>query len=370
MRGRPDSLPSDIALRARAVLGLTSHDEIDRRATQRVRDTARDIARRASIDPSVDVTGDMVDGLCGAVLLSAYPDRLAMRRSSAGQFVMRSGGAVAMDPKDPLANETFVVAADIDARRSSSRLRRAAAVDLELIAPVLGDDVEVESYLTWDKARDDLIQRVVRKVGSIRLDERDLIPTPGEETSRALVERVRATNFAVLGGGPATSLRQRVAFMRHHAGDTWPDMSNKHLLATTDEWLLPYLPSATSRRDLEALDMGMLLQSSLGWDASTSLDRLAPPSYSPPRGRPIPIDYENPAAPTIAVRVQHLFGVTVHPSVLEGAVPLRIQLLSPADRPIQITMDLPGFWKGSWAEVRKDMAGRYPKHDWPVDPSA
>lgn len=370
MRGRPDSLPSDIALRARAVMGMDGHDDIDRRAAGRVHELAKDIARRASVDSRVDVTSDALDGLCGAVLLSAYPDRLAMRRSSPGQFVMRGGGAVSMDSKDPLANETFIVAADIDSRRSSSRLRRAAAVDLELIAPVLGDDVEVESYLLWDKARDDLVHRVVRKVGSIRMDERDLTPTPGEETARALMDRVRATTFAALAGGPASSLRQRVAFLRHHLGEAWPDMSNSRLLATMDEWLLPYLSSATSRRDLESLDMNMLLQSSLGWDAGTSLDRLAPREYSPPRGRPTVIDYGDPSAPTIAVRAQHMFGVKSHPTVLDGRVPLRVQLLSPADRPIQITTDLPGFWKGSWAEVRKDMAGRYPKHDWPVDPGA
>jgi ATP-dependent helicase HrpB len=114
----------------------------------------------------------------------------------------------------------------------------------------------------------------------------------------------------------------------------------------------------------------MVLQSQLGWDASTALEALAPAQFTPPHGRPVDINYADPAAPTIAVRVQHLFGVTTHPSVLNGTVPLRIQLLSPADRPIQITADLPGFWTGSWAEVRKEMAGRYPKHKWPIDPSA
>jgi ATP-dependent helicase HrpB len=114
----------------------------------------------------------------------------------------------------------------------------------------------------------------------------------------------------------------------------------------------------------------MVLQSTLGWDASSQLDQLAPAQFSSPRGQPVDINYADPAAPMISIRVQHLYGVTTHPSVLNNSVPLRIQLLSPAQRPIQITADLPGFWKGSWAEVRKEMAGRYPKHDWPVDPSA
>jgi ATP-dependent helicase HrpB len=369
MRGRPEELPADLALRVKAILGSASHDAVDRGAQFRVRDAAKDIARRSGVSVDDNVSDNAIDSLTGAVLLSAYPDRLAMRRSTPGQFVMRGGGGVTMNNKDGIAREMFIVVADIDAQRSTSRARRAAAVDLELIAPVLGDDVEVESYLLWDKGRDDLVQRVVRKVGSIRIDERDLTPVPGNETTEALLERVRATQLAVLGGGAATQFRQRVAFLRQHLGDEWPDTSNAHLLATLEEWLVPYLSGATSKSDLTAVDITMVLQSSLGWDASVKLDELAPAQFTPPRGRPVDINYADPAQPTMQIRVQHLFGVTTHPSVLNGTVPLRIQLLSPADRPIQITADLPGFWSGSWAEVRKEMAGRYPKHDWPIDPS-
>jgi ATP-dependent helicase HrpB len=369
MRGKPDTLPADLALRVKAVLGIAHHDAADRGATRRVLEAARDIARRSSIHADDNVSDDAVDSLCGVVLLSAYPDRLGMRRTSPGQFVMRGGGGVTMDSKDPIARERFVVAADIDAQRSTSRLRRGAAVDIEFIATVLGDDVELESYLLWDKSRDDLVQRVVRKVGSIRIDERDLQPTPGTETTDALLERVRATNMAVLGNGSATAFRQRIAFLRHHQGDAWPETSNAHLLATLEEWLVPFLAGATSRSDLAKVDVTMVLQSTLGWDASSQLDQLAPAHFSPPRGQPVEINYADPAAPMISIRVQHLYGVTTHPSVLHNTIPLRIQLLSPAQRPIQITADLPGFWKGSWAEVRKEMAGRYPKHDWPIDPS-
>lgn len=370
LRGRPDSLPADLAMRVRAVLDIERHDQVDRGALHRVRDAARDIARRAGISHGVHLSAEVVDSSTGTVLLAAYPDRLAMRRSSPGQFVMREGGAVACDSKDPIAREAFVVAADVDARRGSSRLRRAAAVDLDVIALVLGDDVEVESYLLWDKARDDLVQRVVRKVGSMRIDERDLEPVPGDDTTAALLERVRATQMKVLGDGGAPDLRERVAFLRHHLGDAWPDTSTPRMLATVHEWLAPYLTGATSRAHLAGISVSMVLQTELGWDKSAELDELAPATLSPPRGRPVVINYADPDAPTVAVRVQHLYGVTRHPTVLRGTVPIRLQLLSPADRPIQITSDLPTFWKGSWADVRKDMAGRYPKHDWPVDPGA
>lgn len=370
MRGRPDETPVDLALRVKAVADVATHDLVDRGGLRRVRDAARDIARRASIRPFHDLTSDMIDTLTGQVVLSAYPDRLAMRRSTPGQFVLRSGGAVACDPKDPVAKEPFIVAADISVQRGTARVRMAAAVDLELIAPVLGDDVEVESHLTWDKSRNDLVLRVVRKVGSMRIDERDLSPTPGPDTTAALIERIVATNFAALAGGPATALRQRIGFLRRHLGDEWPDVSSKHLTATVDEWLAPHLAGATCAKDLASLDMTMVVQSMLGWDRSMRLDELAPRLYSPPRGRPVEIDYTDPEAPSVSIRVQHLFGVRVHPTVLEGTIALRVHLLSPADRPIQVTSDVPGFWSGSWADVRKDMAGRYPKHDWPLDPSA
>jgi len=370
LRGRPDTLPADVSLRVRLILDLERHDLADRGAVHRVRDAAHDIARRSGISSDTYVSADMVDSLCGAVLLSAYPDRLAMRRSTPGQFVMREGGAVSCDSKDDIAKEMFIVAADVDSRRGGSRLRRAASVDIELIAPVLGDDVEVESYLMWDKSRDDLVHRVVRKVGSIRIDERDLTPVAGDETTEALIERVKATGMKILSGGAATEFRQRIAFLRHHVGNEWPETSQSHLLATVDEWLRPFLVGATGRKDLAAIDLTMVLQSSLGWDKSSALETLAPAQFAPPHGKPVVINYADADAPTIAVRVQHLFGLTAHPTVLNGQIPLRIQLLSPADRPIQITSDLPAFWTGSWADVRKDMAGRYPKHKWPLDPSA
>lgn len=369
MRVRPDEAPTDIALRTKALIGLDTHDVVDHGASRRVLATARDIARRSSITPDIDLSPDFIDAMCGPLLLSAYPDRLAMRRSSAGQFVMRFGGAVVCNTKDSLATEQFIVAADINAQRNSAQLRRGAAIDLHFIAPVLGDDVEVESYLLWDKQRDDLVQHVVRKVGNIRIDEQDLTPVPGAETTAALLERVRATQFNCLGNGGALGFRQRILFLRHHRGDEWPDVSQKTLLETLNTWLAPYLVGATGKKDLASLDLTMILQSDLGWDRSSQLDELAPRQYLPPRGKPVDINYADPDAPSIAIRVQHLYGLTQHPCVLNGSVPLRLQLLSPADRPIQVTSDLPGFWSGSWADVRKEMAGRYPKHDWPIDPS-
>jgi ATP-dependent helicase HrpB len=164
----------------------------------------------------------------------------------------------------------------------------------------------------------------------------------------------------------ARQLRERVGHLRRTIGEPWPDWSTPALMQTLDDWLAPFLPGATGRRDLDRLDLTTLLRSRLPWPAGSELDALAPTQLELPTGRSAPIDYGGDR-PTASVRVQDLFGVTEHPVV--GGSPLTLQLLSPADRPIQVTADLPGFWAGSWNEVRKEMAGRYPKHQWPVDPS-
>jgi ATP-dependent helicase HrpB len=189
---------------------------------------------------------------------------------------------------------------------------------------------------------------------------------------------VRVTRLGALDMTKAETLRARVAFLRGlgdvgraaspSVGDEWPDWSDAALLRSLDEWLTPYLAHSTGRADLERLDVAMLLTSALSWDQQTMLDELAPAVLVTPKGRPSPIDYTRDP-PTVSVRVQFVFGMKRHPTVAGGRVPLAVELLSPADRPIQITRDLPGFWTGSWAQVRKEMVGRYPKHAGPPEPA-
>jgi len=370
--GRPSELPVDVGLRVDAVLGneIGRVAEIHHGARERVARGARDIARRLGIDPC-EVDSDSVHQMCGALLLAAYPDRLAMRRSSPGQFVLRTGNGALMDRNDGLAGESFVVAADLDGGRGNARIRRAAGITMDDVAGVLGDDLAEDRSLQWDKERDDLVVRVVRRFAALRLDERTMPAPAGEESVAALLDRIRGTRLGLLDWDDASrGVQQRLLFMRRHRGDEWPDVSDRSLLSRLDEWIGPYLVGCTCRDDVRRLDPGMLLRAGLSWDQSAELEVLAPAEYDPPRGRPVRIDYSDPAAPRASIRVQHLFGVTGHPAVLGGAVPLIFELLSPADRPIQITADLPGFWIGSWGDVRKEMAGRYPKHDWLADPSA
>lgn len=370
LRGRPDSLPTDIALRASIVCESFSDERADRGAVRRVADAAKDIARRRKIDHSRTLRESIVEHLSGALLLVAYPDRLAKNRGTKGQFVMRAGGGAWVQERDELATEAFIVAADVDGDRKATRIRRGAGLDADQVALVLGDDVIEEVVVQWDKVRNDLVRTVTRKCGSLRLDERAGPAVAGEDTEKALVERVRSTSLAVLSWDErARSTQRRMLFARTHLGDAWPDVSDKTLIATVNDWFAPYIAGCTCRADLEALDVDMLLRSQLSWDTSAELDSLVPATLTLSNSKEVFIDYSDVNRPLVSVRVQRVFGMRSHPALLSGRIPIVMELLSPADRPIQVTSDLPGFWSGSWADVRRDMVGRYPKHDWPVDPT-
>ena len=364
LRGRPDELPVDLALRVAVVSGAAGHDRADRGAVRRLRDRSRELARRVGIDFDLQrIDHDRT----GNALLLAFPDRLAGRRRP-GQFTMRSGSGAFIADSDPLAQEAFVVAADLDGRTDRARIRLAAAVDADAVVASASDEIKQQRTLRWNPDRDELVESVERRLGAIRLGTQDRRPEPGEETTAALMRRVRDTRLAVLGwSARATRLRRRVEFLNRSVGEPWPDWSVDALIASVDHWLAPYLPGATGRQDLDELDLTTVLRSQLPWPEGAELDRLVPDHLDLPTGRSVPIDYSDDA-PTAAVRVQDLFGVTEHPTA--GSIPIRLELLSPADRPIQVTSDLPGFWSGSWADVRKEMAGRYPKHRWPDDPSS
>ncbi len=372
LRGRPDELPADLALRVGVVCGQ-AHDRADMRDVSRVRDRAADVAQRARVPFDLDSVHAERSGI---VLSLAYPDRVAVRRSQLGQFQLRSGASAWTPPTDPLANERFVVAADLDGKRDNARIRIGAALEVEDVIVALADQIEQRETLLWDKHRDDLVLRRETRLGGMVLVERTVAPTPGDATVSALVDRVRVTRLAALRWtDEAIALRARIAFLRREFGDDetsndyWPDWSDTKLLATLDDWLAPYLVRAVGAADLAQLDITMLLTSQLRWDTSTRLAKVAPTTFATPSGRQVSVDYSRDM-PTASVRVQDLFGMREHPSVANGQVPIALELLSPADRPIQITSDLPGFWAGTWTDVRKEMAGRYPKHQWPTDPTA
>ena len=253
LRGRADELPADLALRVRLVCGHDHHDRADRRDVSRVRDRAGDIAGRASIRLDLD---DVVAQHAGGALALAFPDRVAVRRRQAGQFQMRTGSGAWVAPIDALANEQFIVAADLDGNRSGARVRIGAGIEPAELISALGNEVERQQILTWDKQRDDLVVHETTRLGSMLLDEQFRPAAPGAATVAALLERVRATRLAVLNWTEgARQLRRRMAFASTNLGGDWPAVDDKTLLATSGDWLAPYLHRAASRASRHSLPL-------------------------------------------------------------------------------------------------------------------
>lgn len=366
LRGRPSELPADVALRL-DLLGDSGrrHPQAAGRALANARDRARDLARRIDAKP-----GRFDPTEAGGLLALAYPDRIGQRRSKGrGRFRLRTGSGAWVADTDPLAGEDLIVAVDLDGNRKDARIRLGAPLHGDDLYLNFSDQIDITSGLVWDKSRRDLTLRTRRLLGSLDLGTVDDRPVAGPDTTAALIEQVRSSRLKmVTWTDGARTLQARVAFIRERRGDAWPDFSDKHLLATLEDWLVPFMPGATGRADVEVVSIVSALESQLEYEQRRALDRLTPRKVAIPSGRQVAIDY-TAGVPVIRARVQEFYGSNVTPSVLDGEQPLQLELLSPAQRPIQVTSDLAGFWSGSWSEVRKEMAGRYPKHDWPIDPS-
>ncbi len=304
----------------------------------------------------------------GPLLALAFPDRVARARGKEGEFVMASGRAGRLDAASPLARETFIVIADLAGSAANARILAAAAIGPETIEALFADRIESVTQVTFDPQAAALRARAVRRLGSVNLGEKTL-PVPGDERSAAiLAEGIAKLGLDRLPWTPAIAQwRARVNFLRAAEGEPWPDLSDATLAANAAEWLAPSIQGRTSLAAITADDLANALHALLPWEMRARLDKAAPTHVEVPTGSRIPVDYAA-EEPALSVRVQELFGLDNHPSA--GGRPLVLHLLSPAQRPIQITRDLPGFWRGSWAAVRAEMRGRYPRHPWPDDPLA
>ena len=305
----------------------------------------------------------------GALLALAYPDRIARARGKPGEFLMANGRAAALEAHDRLAREPFLAIAEIAGRAGSARILAAAAIAADDVEAMPG--VELREETTFDRQAAALRTRRTRRLGSLVLAEQAL-PTPANADSAVqLAEGVAALGIARLPWTKALSQwRDRVTFLRRAGGDGWPDLSNEALAGSARDWLAPYLDGKTSLASIGADDLADALHTLLPWDMQRRLEAEAPTHFEAPTGNAIALDYEAEGGPALAIRVQELYGLAAHPAIAAGRVPLTLHLLSPAHRPIQITRDLPGFWKGSWAGVKSDMKGRYPRHVWPDDPAS
>jgi ATP-dependent helicase HrpB len=374
LRGRPHERPADLAERVKLVLDADArHPEVDVEAVRFVRRRATDLARRLLDERKLPrASGDA--GAVGRVLSLAYPDRLA-QATGGGRFRMRHGAGGWLAASDSLAREPFLVVAEVGEPgrddRTDHRILLAAGLDEEDLERAAGGDVERTTTMRWDAKADDLRVRTEARLGALVLSSVDRRAEPGDEVREALLDHVRRSGLGVLGWTDgARALQGRIGWARLAFGDEWPAVGDEALLESLDEWLEPQLMRASGRKDLERVDVRSALVDRLGGRHRLhELDRLVPKEVQVASGRTVPISYDG-EQPTITVRPQDLYGTTEHPSIAGGRVPLVVALVSPAGRPIQITADLPGFWAGSWNEVRKEMAGRYPKHDWPQDPAS
>ncbi len=295
----------------------------------------------------------------------AYPDRIALRRKGRNPRWLLSGGKGArMDASDPLAGSPLLVVVDTDGHPTEASVRTALPVSESTLRDVLGDRVTWNRAVRWSPASGRVVAVEEERLGAIVLSSRRWRDAPLAEISRAMLDGIRHLGLSL--SPAARQLQARVMALRA-AGHDLPDMADETLLDTLEGWLLPYLGDVRTASGWKAFDVSPSLRAMLDWPQVQALDREAPPTFETPLGRKVTIDYTAPD-PEVRLRVQELFGTRRHPSV--AGRPLCVTLLSPAGRPVQTTMDLPGFWASSYADVRKEMKGRYPKHHWPEDPVA
>ncbi|MFN7107489.1 MAG: ATP-dependent helicase HrpB [Brevundimonas sp.] len=308
-------------------------------------------------------SGRMIDP--GLLLAEAFPERIARARGKAGELFLASGRGAVLEATDHLAREPWLAVAELGGGDSRDRVRLAAALDGDRIETDLARLISVEDRLVREPSGRSVIRRS-RRIGAIVLDEK-IVGTPDAKTlAAALRAEVEADGLGALKWGEqASGLRARLAFL-HDRDPAWTDVSDDALLAAREDWLWPLLDGAKS---LEGIGDGRLAEALRGlipWELQRKLDDLAPTRLVTPLGSAA-IDYSAEGGPRVDIRVQELFGVKTHPTV--GGVPLTLALLSPARRPVQVTKDLPRFWAGSWAAVRAEMRGRYPRHPWPESPA-
>ena len=306
----------------------------------------------------------------GAVLALAFPDRIAKARGPVGTFLMANGRAASVPPHDGLAQCDYLAIAEVTGRASAARILAAAPLEMADIERVFATSIKRQERLVFEREALALRCRAVQTLGALTLSER-MLPVPdSEEAALCLARGIAETGMACLPWSKhLKQWRDRVEFLRR-VDPVWPDLSDEGLQADGAAWLVPHLRGIGSVARLPADRLDQAVRDLLDWSLRKRLDQDAPTHFMAPTGQAHPIDYEAEEGPVLAIRVQELFGLTAHPTIAGGRLALVLHLLSPAHRPIQITRDLPGFWRGSWAAVKSEMKGRYPRHVWPDDPAA
>ncbi|MCA1543481.1 ATP-dependent helicase HrpB [Bradyrhizobium sp. NBAIM32] len=333
--------------------------------------SARDLAHRwASQVAASEKVAQQEDRSTGLMLAYAFPDRVARNRGN-GSFVLANGRGASVEQTSSLARAPYIAIGEMTGTAASGRILLAAQITEDEIERHFAEHIETADEISFDRGAMALRARRKRVLHAITLSEATLSVSPSEDTARTFADGLIAAGLDRLPWSKAAKQwRDRVMFLRKAEGDSWPDLSEDGLIARRDDWLVPALYDKIALKDISAGDLSDALMALLPWEMRARLDREAPTHFEAPTGSVLAIDYQAEQGPTIAVRLQELFGLNTHPSIAAGKVPLVLELLSPAQRPVQVTRDLPGFWRGSYAAVRSDLRGRYPRHPWPDDPAS
>ncbi len=306
--------------------------------------------------------------LAGQLLLHAFPDRIALQRGGRGRYLMANGRGAELAETERLAGSQMLVIADLTGRAAQGRILAAAEVSRADIEAELPGEIRTDDQTFFDKQSRQVRARRATRLGAIVFDEAPLPRPTGEAVSKALAEGLREIGLDQLPfSKEAQQLRERIGFLHRSIGEPWPEMSDEALLDRMDDWFIPFQMDARGLADISAAGLSNGLMALVPHDLQRDLARLAPTHFEAPTGQRHPIQYDG-EEPILTIRVQELFGLRQHPAVAGGRLPLLLELTSPAHRPIQTTRDLPGFWAGSWRDVRADMRGRYPRHPWPERP--
>lgn len=355
---RSREAPADIGMRLLAI--QYGDPDADRGALSRIRRTSGQYRRRLGLPGDINGEGDT-----GRLLAAAFPDRIGQRRGEPGSFRFSGGGGGRMPRTDKMASVPLLVAAALDVK-SGGRICMAAALDPDDLPPALAAQVTEQVEAGFDAVSGSVLARRRRRLGALVLSDRT-VPVDPAEVATLLADTVAVQQLKPLK--PSETVRQfraRVALMREIEPDAgWTDLTDEALIGTVRDWLAPHLRGMTRLADLERLDLLTILRGCLPWELAARLDKILPTHLTLPHGR-APVDYTEPV-PIAEARAQAFYGMETTPLLAGGRVKLRLALLSPAGRPIAITADLANFWRGAWADARRDMRGRYPKHDWPED---
>jgi ATP-dependent helicase HrpB len=353
--------PADIMTRLEVLADPAAMTSLgaDRNAVHGIRQAARQYRARLGIGREQEASGDPAP-----LIAAAFPDRLAQRRAEPGSFRLSGGGGARLSVTDPLAKASFLAVAALE-MKTSPLIRMAAPLDLADLPTALAAQISETVETSLDPATGSVSARRRKRLGALVLEERAAPPDPADAAA-ALAQAVRADPARLSWTDEARNLQARLKLMHGLEAEIWPAADDDSLIATLEHWLAPHLHGLTRLSDVAALDLGALLLDRLDWSLKNRLEKELPTHLPLPGGRAA-VDYTQPV-PIAAARAQHFYGLAETPKLAGGRVPLRLALLSPAGRPIALTADIAGFWRGAWADARRDMRGRYPRHNWPENP--